>query len=635
MRMTDNDYEKELSCLGVPGFRPGQREVIDRVMAGRNTLALMPTGAGKSLCYQLPAMKLPGTALIVSPLLALMREQVDGIEAKGIEVARWDSTLSVEEKSALRARLVAGVIKMLYVSPESLRGEEMGEILGLVSWSVLVIDEAHCLSEWGQRFRPEYLLLPSLARLLGRPVLALTATATPPVVEELVQAFEIESGDIIRLSVRKDNIVREVIPVTAAEKTGVLIEYLERENHQPALVYVNRREDAETVAASLLRRGIQARAYHAGMTPESRAELHLAYLADTVPVLVATTAFGMGVDKPNVRAVVHYHVPSGIEGYLQESGRGGRDGAEAYSLVLADADDLLPLRNRFQALKPTQNALDSFLRSLLPGKLSGVRYFSAWDVQALYDLDETVLSRALVYLEEQGYLRWVGNGKKKWKLRPLVPPAVLMSGRSEEERLWLEWLVEHRELTLDEVVERMDWSYAEALSHLSELELSGEWRVQATHQIRLLEGGKPVPSYSGLAGELYSLFERRIEGDLARLEGVWHFLGESRCYNQLLEEYFGEEASVPCGKCTSCLSGAVVLNDASEEPSLDTEDIAFIRELADKKYPSLGSSRKMARFLAGFLSPSASRARLWKLPHYGAYPACSLSSLEMYCSSVM
>lgn len=633
--MTDNDYEKELSCLGVPGFRAGQREVIDRVMAGRNTLALMPTGAGKSLCYQLPAMKLPGTALIVSPLLALMREQVDGIEAKGIAVARWDSTLSVEEKSALRERLVAGVIKMLYVSPESLRGEEMGEILGLVSWSVLVIDEAHCLSEWGQRFRPEYLLLPSLARLLARPVLALTATATPPVVEELVQAFEIEAGNIIRLSVRKDNIVREVIPVTAPEKTAVLIEYLERENHQPALVYVNRREDAETVAASLLRRGIQARAYHAGMTPESRAELHLAYLADTVPVLVATTAFGMGVDKPNVRAVVHYHVPSGIEGYLQESGRGGRDGVEAYSLVLADADDLLPLRNRFQALQPTQNALDSFLRSLLPGKISGVRYFSAWDAQAFYDLDETVLSRALVYLEEQGYLRWVGNGKKKWKLRLLVPPAVLMSGRSEEERLWLEWLVEHRELTLDEVVERMDWSYAEALGYLSELELSGEWRVQATHQIRLLEGGKPVPSYSGLAGELYSLFERRIEGDLARLAGVWLFLGESRCYNQLLEEYFGEEASAPCGKCTSCLSGAVVLNDASEEPSLDTEDLAFIRELADKKYPSLGSPRKMARFLAGFLAPSASRARLWKLPHYGAYPACSLSSLEMYCSSVM
>lgn len=635
MLRPDPEYKEELKKLGVPGFRPGQRAAVDRIAGGRNTLVLMPTGAGKSLCYQLPALVLAGTALVVSPLLALMREQVEGIVEKGIPAARWDSTLSPEEREELKQRLVSGQVKMLYISPESLRSREMEDVLDRVDWSFLVIDEAHCLSEWGQRFRPEYLLLPAVARRLGRPVLALTATATACVAEELATVFGIEEEDIVRLPLRKENIRREVIPVTAAGKEEALTEYLERPGHLPALVYVNRREDAETVAAMLARRGIRARAYHAGMTAEARAALHEEYRDDAVPVLVATTAFGMGVDKPNVRSVVHYQVPSGLEGYLQESGRGGRDGGAAWSLVLADADDLLPLRNRFRAILPGRNALDSFLRSLLPAGMKGIRSFSEWDAQALYDLDETVLGRILVYLEDEGYVHWLGSGRKKWKLRPLVSAGQLCAGRSDEERAWMEWLLEHKEVTLDEVIERWGWGYEEALEHLQELEASGEWRVMATHRVRLLKNGRSIESFSRLASDLFSLFDRRMEGDLERLDGVWEFMRAEECYNRQLERYFGETPSEPCGLCSFCRFGRVILGEPSPEPEFAIEDMAFLRELADSKLPALGTSRRLARFAAGFLSPSASRARLWKLPQYGAYRNYSLESLELYAASVM
>lgn len=635
MSSPEPEYKEELKRLGVAGFRPGQKAAVDRIVVGKNTLVLMPTGAGKSLCYQLPALVLAGTALIVSPLLALMREQVEGIVEKGIPAARWDSTQSPEEREALRSRLIAGQEKMLYISPESLRSREMEEVLGLVDWSFLVIDEAHCLSEWGQRFRPEYLQLPAVARRLGRPVLALTATATACVAEELATVFEIEAEDIVRLPLRKKNICREVIPVTAADKDRALAEYLERPGHLPALVYVNRREDAETVAAMLSRCGIRARAYHAGMTAESRAALHGEYMADGVPVLVATTAFGMGVDKSNVRSVVHYQVPSGLEGYLQESGRGGRDGEAAWSLILADADDLLPLQNRFRAILPGRNALDSFLRSLLPAGMTGIRCFSEWDAQALYDLDETVLGRILVYLEDEGYVHWLGSGRKKWKLRPLVSAGQLCAGRSAEERAWTEWLLEHREFTLDEVVEQWKWEYEEALEHLQELEASGEWRVMATHRVRLLKNGRSVESFSRLAADLYSLFDRRMEGDLERLSGVWDFMQAGECYNRQLERYFGETPSESCELCSFCRFGRVALGEPSSEPVFTIEDMAFLRELADCKMPALGTPRRLARFVAGFLSPSASRARLWKLPQYGAYRNYSLESLELYAASVM
>lgn len=624
-----------LSRFGVPAFRPGQREAIERVLAGKSVLALMPTGAGKSLCYQLPAVALPGTALVVSPLLALMKDQVDSMLGCGVSAARWDSTLTGEERELVRERVDAGALDLLYVAPESLQTVEGSGFFASRKWSFLVVDEAHCLSAWGQSFRPEYLFLPRFAKERDIPVLALTATATERVVRELETAFGIDFGDVVRLPLRKENIVRKALAVSPEEKEGALVSHLSEAGHLPAIVYVHRREDAETVSSALNARGIAARAYHAGMSAEVRAELQESYLGDEIPVLVATTAFGMGVDKPNVRSVVHYHVPSSLESYLQESGRGGRDGESACSLVLADADDLLPLRNRFKAFLPSAYALESFLRGLLPRGGSATILYSPWNASTTYDFSESVLGRVMAWLEEEGYLTRAGEGFLKWKLRPLVSPAQMAAGRGEEERLWLEWLSGKKEVTLEEAAEFLHKDYAEAGVLLEELEWSGEWLVVPRHRIRLFAPGRPVESYGRMAAELAALFESRLEDELTRLDSVVAFFASPECYNRSLEQYFGESPRPACGVCTACVSGGIVWNEPSPEPEMTVEDASFIRELADARHPALRTPRQVARFLAGFLSPSASFARLWKSPHYGAYPAFSLETLEQYAASAL
>lgn len=539
------NIESALRQLNVKGFRVGQRDAVERVLKGENTLVLMPTGAGKSLCYQLPAMLMEGTALVVSPLLALMREQVAVLRDKGVVAGRLDSSQSREEREEVMALLLGGKLKLLYVSPETLQSREGRELRRKVAWSCMVIDEAHCLSEWGQRFRPEYLSLPSVARELGCPVLALTATATRQVAEELCREFSIEAENVIRLSLRKENIVREIISVEQEKREEALVGYLSRPGHLPALVYVNRREDAENVASSLSRSGIPAKSYHAGMPTEVRAALHQAYLSDEIPVLVATTAFGMGVDKPNVRAVIHYHLLGGLESYLQESGRGGRDGEKAYSCILACPEDLLPLRNRIKAVMPSRTGLDSFLRWMLPRGGREERLFSVWDAGTTYDMDELVIKRLLAFLEGEGYFSWVGTGFKNWKVRPLLSPDKMYAGCNEEEKKWKAWLLEKKDFLLEDAVEFWDSDYASAQDRLEDLSLSGEWKVAASHHLRVYVQIREIESYGRMAGRLMELFQRRIEGDLQRLAEVWDFAGSPVCLNRMLEQYFGEEEQTP------------------------------------------------------------------------------------------
>lgn len=624
-----------LQRWGIPGFRPGQEDALNRVLDDRNTLVLMPTGAGKSLCYQLPALLLKGTVLVVSPLLALMREQVDGLVKKGVAAVRMDSSQSPQEREEVEDALLKGEVDILYVSPETLQGVMMRRLLPLVPWSLFVVDEAHCLSEWGQRFRPEYLQLPAVARALDKPVLALTATAKPEVVQELCREFNILDEDVVRIPLRKENIIREVLPVKPEERGDVIYEYLTREGHLPSLVYVNKREDADFVASELKKKGINARSYHAGMTPETRAELHRMYLQNELPVLVATTAFGMGVDKPNVRSVVHYHIPSGLEGYLQESGRGGRDGGTAYSCILACSYDLIPLRNRFRAIMPSRNSLDSLLRWMFPRGVRSPRMFSSWEASTCYDLEEVVLSRVLSFLITEGYMEWRGAGKKNWKLRPLISLDKILNGRRGEEKAHLEWIAGRKSFSLEELEEGLGMETEDALFFLTEVELSGEWQVTASHNIRIYKALKDVVSFFDLSEELHNLFSGRVETDLSRLEEVKEFMASHRCYNRQLEELFGEPEGEECGSCSVCKSGAAILNEEPEPEELKDEDIAFIKELADMKLPALGSGFKMAKFLAGCLSPAASRARLWKLNQYGAYRNYSMEELEACLASLL
>jgi ATP-dependent DNA helicase RecQ len=351
--------------FGFEDFRPGQAEVVKRVLAGRPTLAVMPTGAGKSLCYQLPGVALPGVAVVVSPLIALMRDQVASLRARGVRAAAWTSATPFEARRELLEDLAAGRLELLYVAPERFRsGSALARIVDARP-SLFVVDEVHCVSQWGHDFRPDYARLGEVyAHIRERcptRFVGLTATATERVRADVAESLGVAGDlDIVVTGFDRPNLALSVEEVPggkrgAERKHQAVSDALERwmGERGSAIVYAPTRARAEETAAELARRGHQAEAYHAGLDPETRARVQATFEREASRVVVATTAFGMGIDKPDVRVVVHLSLPDSPEAYYQEVGRAGRDGAPAGGVLLWDPSDLRYAHRRLEAACPT------------------------------------------------------------------------------------------------------------------------------------------------------------------------------------------------------------------------------------------------------------------------------------------
>ena len=317
--------EQLKAYFGFDRFLPLQKEIITKVLAKRDTLVLMPTGGGKSLCYQLPALRFKGLTLVVSPLIALMKDQVDGLLANGVPAGLLNSTLTAQEANQVQDQARQGKIKILYVAPERLALSGFQRFLQSLDVSLIAIDEAHCISEWGHDFRPDYRNLKSLRKdFPGVPVIALTATATEPVREDIVNQLALDKPEIFISSFNRPNLTYTIQPKT--EPLGSLLHLLEKHQGGSAIIYRFSRKATEETALELSERGFSALPYHAGLERDLRRETQEKFIRDQVQIVVATIAFGMGIDKPDVRLVVHYDLPKTVEGYYQETGRAGRDG---------------------------------------------------------------------------------------------------------------------------------------------------------------------------------------------------------------------------------------------------------------------------------------------------------------------
>ena len=300
--------------FGFAHFRPGQADVIAHVLAGRSAAAVFPTGSGKSLCYQLPALMLPGLTLVVSPLIALMKDQVDQLKARGVAAERLDSSLTAEAVGALMAALRSGHVKLLYVAPERFNNERFREALQRLRVSLFAVDEAHCISEWGHNFRPDYLKLAGFAKTCrAERILALTATATPPVLADICRGFDIAPACAVRTGFYRQNLTVLTTSMDAANRDAVLCERLAHRPRGSTLIYVTLQRTAEAVAATLTAAGYEARAYHAGMADDARTATQEWFMQADHGVVVATIAFGMGIDKTNIRHVYHYNLPKSLE----------------------------------------------------------------------------------------------------------------------------------------------------------------------------------------------------------------------------------------------------------------------------------------------------------------------------------
>ena len=316
--------------FGFDTFRQGQEQTISQLLNGHSSLAIFPTGSGKSLCYQLTALHLPHVTLVVSPLLALMKDQLAFLASKGIKAASIDSTLKGNEAQQVMTGVRSGEIKILMVSVERFKNERFRQFIQSVPVSMLVVDEAHCISEWGHNFRPDYLKLPSYCQALNIPlVLLLTATATAKVKRDMAQKFAIQAEHIVQTGFYRKNLDLSVIPVAEPQKNTLLAQIITQQSGA-GIVYVTLQHTAETVAQNLQQQGINACAYHAGFDSDTRSDIQQKFMSGNTQVIVATIAFGMGIDKSDIRFVIHYDLPKSIENYSQEIGRAGRDGLSSY-----------------------------------------------------------------------------------------------------------------------------------------------------------------------------------------------------------------------------------------------------------------------------------------------------------------
>jgi ATP-dependent DNA helicase RecQ len=606
--------------FGFSVFREGQLPVIQALCAGRSALALFPTGAGKSLCYQLPALVRPGTALIVSPLIALMKDQVDALQRRSIAAARLDSTLSAAETAQLYADMTAGKLKLLYIAPERLSNEAFISRLRRMKISLLAIDEAHCISEWGHNFRPEYLRLAAVARELKlHPVLALTATATPEVARGVCASFDIAAADHVQTSFHRANLHLDIVPAPARKRLDLLTKRLQSAKVRPAIVYVTLQETAEHVATHLQRAGLDARAYHAGLPDDQRAETQDLFMSGRCDIIAATIAFGMGIDKSDIRGVFHYNLPKSLENYMQEIGRAGRDGLPSTCGLYACADDRIALENFTYGDTPTLSAVRTVIDHLLR---QGEEFdISRYDLARSTDVRQLVLETILTYLEMEGILTPVGAFYAGCKVQFSHDEERILAGHKPDRQKFLRALfasgkrgykfltlnLEESAAAIGEPVDRI----RKALTHLEE---SGDIRVQPTglrHLFRLAPRARDHDP-SRVAESLAARFLERESRDIQRLEEVLTFAAHPGCLTQFLLHRFGENFPNPCGHCGNCRHPRTTPLEIPQSPipAITAEDITAIQALLKERQPALRTARQMARFLCGITSPAITRAKL-------------------------
>jgi ATP-dependent DNA helicase RecQ len=547
--------------FGYDDFRRGQVDVVQSVIDGRDTLGVLPTGGGKSLCYQVPALVLPGLTVVVSPLISLMKDQVDRLMSRGVPAAFLNSTLRTEEVERRLISAERGLLKLLYVAPERLEGADLQRCLRRARLSLFAVDESHCISEWGHEFRPSFRRIADVTDTLGRPqTVALTATATPAVRSDILRQLRMRSPKVIVGGFDRPNLhyaVRECR--TDAEKDRALLEEL-RSHEQPSIVYAPTRVLVERIARQLVRAGRNAAAYHGGLDDDVRRDVQDAFMSGQVHTIVATNAFGMGIDKPNVRLVVHYAMPGTPEAYYQEAGRGGRDGLPSHCVLLHSFKDRFTHEWFIRGTFPEQQLVDRVHRALLVAQRGGLAPTDAGAVARLCSGATAMEVESAIRLLEQRHVVARGARSMSVRVRLLATPERIrrevtgLPDQTEVSVLRALWKTDAAGLELGTVV-NLDQlrgvvrgrAARSALEQLRRRQFVDMQPVDAG--LRLTD---PSASLASFAID-WDALDRRRASELSKLDTMQRYSYTKKCRRAFVLNYFGEgNADRRCHGCDNC-----------------------------------------------------------------------------------
>jgi ATP-dependent DNA helicase RecQ len=553
---------------GHTSFRPLQEDIIQSICNGKDTLALLPTGGGKSVCFQIPALLKPGICVVVTPLIALMKDQVANLQKRNIPAVAIYAGMYYQDVERLLEEARRGKYKFLYVSPERLQSKRFLEYCDGMPVNLLAIDEAHCISQWGYDFRPAYLEIAAIRSYFPNvPVLALTASATPKVQQDICKKLLMTQPAIFTKSFARHNLSYSIIEED--NKPQKLQHIMERVQGS-AIVYCRNRKRTREVADMLEQRGISASYYHAGLTGEERTARQELWISNKIRVMVCTNAFGMGIDKPDVRVVVHYDTPDGLEGYYQEAGRAGRDEQKAYAVLLYQEEDLNAMVEMMALQFPEQSTIREVYQCLVNylqvavGSAEGVYYdFDINDFVRKFGLNITITYSALRILEQEGVLQLSESVFLPSRVEFITNKATLYD--FEEMQPALEPLIKSLLRTYEGIFDAPVAIYEKQLVRILRMpEPQIVLGLQQLHQRGILHyrQRKDEPQLCFLqdrvsAQHLYidtARIKERMLVYKARLDAMLDYIRNTdTCRTQLLVQYFGEKDAAPCGVCDVCI----------------------------------------------------------------------------------
>ena len=617
--------------FGYPQFRFGQEETVSAVLAGRSAAAIFPTGSGKSLCYQLSAVLLPHLTLVVSPLLALMQDQLGFLQRHGISAGSIDSAQSRDDANDVMARARSGELKILMISVERLKNERFRHFLHSVQISLLVVDEAHCISEWGHNFRPDYLKLPDYQRQFNIPqALLLTATATPKVIADMQAKFAIAPGDVVTTGFYRPNLNLLVEPVSGQDKRRRLVDWMTERANQPSIVYVTLQKTAEQIAEHLNRNGIQAEAYHAGLPHDKREGIQRRFMGGRSNCIVATIAFGMGIDKSDIRNVVHFDLPKSIENYSQEIGRAGRDGQSSDCLVLANRDSLNVLENFVYGDTPEQEGIRRVLEELLAARSEGQWEFLLRSLSDHSNIRELPLKTLLVQLELKGVIAPRYAFYAEYRFKYLIEPDALLARFSGERQQFVAAIIQVCKRAKTWATVDFDALYQQhnaersrvvkALDYFQEQGLIELESKQMTEVYSLLDTDFDPQV---LSAELYTGFKQHEVTEVARIHAMLDLFATEYCLGQRLAQYFGDEnAPQRCGHCSVCHGRVAHLPPPPSLPPLvDKNFMGLCGDFIHRHHEYSGrlpDAERLTRFLGGISVPLFTKLKARGIPGFAA-----------------